>query len=163
MGYGARAPQPHLLLDCGRPVDLVGVLYPLLLYPSERLHEDEGSYPVVEGLGHRHSSPVYDAEGAPGDCWVPHLDAFLLHLLPARGADVDEHVLLLHDLLPLLLREDVGRLRRHDAVDVPLAAPDGYPLAQKHLVPPAPQRVEGEEALVGHGGDHEANLVRVPR
>ena len=129
--------------------------------PLNGLREDECTDAVVEGLPHRDFTVLDELEGTVGDDRIADLDATLLSLLPARGTYIDEHVLLLDDLLPLLLCEDVRRLRRYDPLDVPLAPPDYDALPEKHLVEPASELVEGEEALVSHAGNNEADLVRV--
>ncbi len=120
------------------------------------------AHPVVEGFGEVGLAVRHLDERSAGVNGIARLDAGGFDFGLAGGADVDVHILLLDHLLALFSRQQVRRLGADDANHIALAGLDDHALPEQHLVEPAAQRQELDEAILGDVLDHEADLVHVP-
>jgi hypothetical protein len=96
-----------------------------------------------------------------GDYRVAHTYPGFLDFFPGAGSDIDEHLLLLHDLVACLTVQEMWRAGADDTYDVTLMRFDNYAVAQENLVPPASQLHKFEETVLGDETHHEAYLVQV--
>jgi hypothetical protein len=133
----------------------------LVLEVAQHLDDQGAADAVIERLGQVGPGVGQHGEAAIGHDGVAVADAGGHDLGPAGRAEVDVHVLLFDHLVALVGRQQVGRLGADDAQYVPLVGLDQHALAEQHLVPPAAEGQELDEAVVGNVGGDEADLVHV--
>src|SRR5690606_6529070 len=93
----------------------------------------------------------------------PDLDPKRLRILPARRPDVDEHVIGLHPLLPLLLVHLVRGFSPENTRYFTACAMEDHTLVVEGRSIPSPEGDKPDESLVIDGLDHQPNLIRVGR
>src|SRR5215212_2419595 len=156
----ARPVEPYLLLHARHRHDL-GANPFLLGEQPQSLEDDEGAHPVVQRarcdapVGQLEETLVHDPDVADPD----HTLGFFAIL----GADIDPEALYLGDLLALLGFHDVDGLLADDPRDLTVLRPETHPLADEHLRVPPANAGEAEQALLVYVGDHDPDLVYVPR
>ena len=158
-GGGPGTEQADLLLDGGdRGEPGPGLL--VLVDAAKGLEGDVGTEAVVHRARDETATGHFHRRGFDHDR-VADRD-HLLGLFLVLGADVDVHLLELHDLLALLGVEQVDRQAAGHSGHLAVVAGDRDPLADEDLGIPAADRGEVEEALVVDVGDDQADLVDVP-
>ena len=124
----------------------------------QRRNHQRHAHPVIEGFGQVGFAVRQDLKIGARDDRIPQLHAGFLYLGLAGRADIDVHILALHDLLAFLGGQQMRRLGSDDPGHIAFGCLDQHTLAQQHLVKPAAQGQEFDEAFLGDLFHHESRF-----